>query len=32
VTADDALAGLLRSLGVAGPDIPAEAEERAARY
>jgi DNA-binding SARP family transcriptional activator len=30
--ADDALAGFLRALGVAGPDIPAETEERAARY
>jgi DNA-binding SARP family transcriptional activator/tetratricopeptide (TPR) repeat protein len=30
--AADALAGFLRSLGVAGQDIPAEADERAARY
>ena len=30
--AADALAGLLRSLGVAGQDIPAETAERAARY
>jgi DNA-binding SARP family transcriptional activator len=28
----DALAGFLRTLGVAEPDVPAEAEERAARY
>ena len=28
----DALAGFLRALGVAGPDIPPEADERAARY
>jgi predicted ATPase len=28
----DALAGFLRALGVAGADIPAEQEERAARY
>jgi DNA-binding SARP family transcriptional activator/tetratricopeptide (TPR) repeat protein len=32
MTATDALAGLLRSLGVAGPDVPAEQAERAARY
>ncbi len=32
VSAGDALAGLLRSLGLAGPDIPAEVDERAARY
>ncbi len=30
--AADALAGFLRALGVAGPDIPAELDERAARY
>jgi DNA-binding SARP family transcriptional activator/Tfp pilus assembly protein PilF len=30
--AADALAGFLRALGVAGQDIPAEADERAARY
>jgi tetratricopeptide (TPR) repeat protein len=30
--ATDALAGFLRALGVAGPDIPAEAEERAALF
>jgi tetratricopeptide (TPR) repeat protein/transcriptional regulator with XRE-family HTH domain len=30
--ATDALAGFLRSLGVSGPDIPAEEAERAARY
>jgi tetratricopeptide (TPR) repeat protein len=30
--AGDALAGLLRSLGVPGQDIPPEQEERAARY
>jgi DNA-binding SARP family transcriptional activator len=28
----DALAGFLRSLGVPGPDIPPETEQRAARY
>jgi DNA-binding SARP family transcriptional activator/tetratricopeptide (TPR) repeat protein len=28
----DALAGFLRALGMAGPDIPAEEAERAARY
>jgi DNA-binding SARP family transcriptional activator/Tfp pilus assembly protein PilF len=28
----DALAGFLRTLGVAGPQIPADAEERAAHY
>jgi DNA-binding SARP family transcriptional activator/tetratricopeptide (TPR) repeat protein len=28
----DALAGFLRALGVAGPDIPVAADERAARY
>jgi tetratricopeptide (TPR) repeat protein len=32
VTAADALAGFLRSLGVAGQDIPAEEADRAARY
>jgi DNA-binding SARP family transcriptional activator len=32
VTAGDALAGFLRSLGVAGQDIPADAGERAACY
>jgi tetratricopeptide (TPR) repeat protein/transcriptional regulator with XRE-family HTH domain len=32
VAAGDALAGLLRSLGLAGSDIPAEVDERAARY
>src|SRR5580692_7396897 len=32
VTAADALAGFLRSLGVPGQDIPAEEAERAARY
>jgi DNA-binding SARP family transcriptional activator/Flp pilus assembly protein TadD len=32
MTAADALAGFLRALGVAGPDIPAEEDERAARY
>jgi DNA-binding SARP family transcriptional activator/Tfp pilus assembly protein PilF len=32
VRAADALAGFLRALGVAGQDIPAEADERAARY
>jgi DNA-binding SARP family transcriptional activator/tetratricopeptide (TPR) repeat protein len=32
VSAGDALAGFLRSLGVPGPDIPADAGERAARY
>lgn len=32
VRAADALAGFLRSLGLAGPDIPADIEERAARY
>jgi hypothetical protein len=30
--AADALAGFLRTLGVAGPDIPAEADERAALF
>ena len=30
--AGDALAGFLRALGVAGPDIPDEADERAAAY
>jgi len=30
--ATDALAGFLRSLGVPGPDIPPEADQRAARY
>lgn len=32
VPAMDALAGFLRALGVAGQDIPAEAEDRSARY
>jgi hypothetical protein len=32
VPAADALAGFLRALGVPGPDIPADLEERAARY
>jgi DNA-binding SARP family transcriptional activator/Tfp pilus assembly protein PilF len=32
VSASDALAGLLRSLGVPGQDIPPEDDERAARY
>jgi DNA-binding SARP family transcriptional activator/Tfp pilus assembly protein PilF len=32
VSATDALAGFLRSLGVSGQDIPAEEDERAARY
>jgi tetratricopeptide (TPR) repeat protein/transcriptional regulator with XRE-family HTH domain len=32
VPASDALAALLRSLGVPGQDIPPEADERAARY
>ncbi len=32
VSAGDALAGFLRSLGVAGQDIPAEEGERAGRY
>ena len=32
VTSADALAGFLRALGVPGAAIPAEAEERAARY
>jgi tetratricopeptide (TPR) repeat protein len=32
MTASDALAGLLRALGVGGQDIPAEPDERAARY
>jgi DNA-binding SARP family transcriptional activator len=32
VTASDALAGFLRSLGVADQDIPADADERAACY
>jgi DNA-binding SARP family transcriptional activator/tetratricopeptide (TPR) repeat protein len=32
VAAADALAGFLRALGVAGPDIPADMDERAARY
>lgn len=32
VSPSDALASFLRALGVAGPDIPAEADERAARY
>ena len=30
--ASDALAGFLRALGVAGPDIPGDADERAAAY
>ena len=30
--ATDALAGFLRALGVPGPDIPADEDERAARY
>jgi hypothetical protein len=30
--ATDALAGFLRALGVPGPDIPAEEDERVARY
>jgi DNA-binding SARP family transcriptional activator/tetratricopeptide (TPR) repeat protein len=30
--ADDVLAGFLRALGLKGPDIPADAGERAARY
>jgi DNA-binding SARP family transcriptional activator len=32
VPATDVLAGFLRALGVPGPDIPAEQDERAARY
>jgi tetratricopeptide (TPR) repeat protein len=32
VAAADALAGFLRALGVAGQDIPVEADERAAQY
>jgi tetratricopeptide (TPR) repeat protein/transcriptional regulator with XRE-family HTH domain len=32
MTATDALAGFLRALGVHGPDIPPEPDERAARY
>jgi tetratricopeptide (TPR) repeat protein len=32
VAAADALAGFLRALGCAGPDIPADAEERAGAY
>jgi tetratricopeptide (TPR) repeat protein len=32
VAAADALAGFLRALGVAGQDIPADVDERAARY
>ena len=32
VAPGDALAGFLRALGVAGPDIPLETAERAARY
>jgi hypothetical protein len=32
VPAADALAGFLRALGVPGPDIPLEPDERAARY
>src|SRR5487761_771963 len=32
VTAGEALTGFLRALGVPGPDIPAQAEQRAARY
>jgi len=32
LTAADALAGFLRTLGVPGPDVPPDADERAARY
>ncbi|MGH3754071.1 MAG: ATP-binding protein, partial [Pseudonocardiaceae bacterium] len=32
LSAGDALAGLLRALGLAGPDIPLEVDERAAAY
>ena len=32
IAAADALAGFLRALGCAGPDIPADAEERAGAY
>jgi DNA-binding SARP family transcriptional activator/tetratricopeptide (TPR) repeat protein len=32
VDPSDALAGFLRALGVPGPDVPAEPEERAARF
>ena len=32
MTAGEALAGFLRALGVPGPDIPAQTEQRAARY
>jgi tetratricopeptide (TPR) repeat protein len=32
MTAGDALAGFLRAMGVGGQDIPAEPDERAARY
>ncbi len=32
MAATDALAGFLRALGVGGPDIPPEPDERAARY
>ena len=32
VPAGDALAGFLRALGVAGPDIPGDSDERAAAY
>jgi tetratricopeptide (TPR) repeat protein/transcriptional regulator with XRE-family HTH domain len=32
VTAGEALIGFLRALGVPGPDIPAQTEQRAARY
>lgn len=32
VAAGEALAGFLRALGMAGPDVPAEAAERAAAY
>jgi tetratricopeptide (TPR) repeat protein/transcriptional regulator with XRE-family HTH domain len=32
MSASDALAGFLRALGVAGPDIPGDADERAAAY
>jgi tetratricopeptide (TPR) repeat protein/transcriptional regulator with XRE-family HTH domain len=32
VTAGEALTGFLRALGVPGPDIPAQTEQRAARY
>lgn len=32
IPVEDALAGLLRALGLAGPDIPPEVDERAAAY